>query len=81
MQEYQYPDYIRHMGAHARFIADLEILKQEIDAGIHRGLYLYFRLESLLVDWVVEHISVVDRQFGLYIVKRDKQKEEVKDDI
>lgn len=64
MVEYQYPAIERHREAHKEFIAEFG----KIQAALVRGNYaISISLFSLLRNWLIDHIMVVDRDLGKHI--------------
>ncbi|MCL2702870.1 MAG: hemerythrin family protein [Defluviitaleaceae bacterium] len=63
-----YPGLEEHRKAHKAFIGDFVDLKNTIDAeGMNPGVIK--TVKSLLVDWVVNHISGEDLRFAVYFKK------------
>jgi hemerythrin-like metal-binding protein len=67
MQEYKYPGYPAHKSLHLKFIEALKTLKEELRDKQDRGLYLVFRLQTLVMDWFVNHIVKADKQYGIFL--------------
>lgn len=64
MAQYQYPDIDRHRETHNKFIAEFD----KIQAALARGNYaISISLFSLLRNWLIDHIMVVDRDLGKHI--------------
>jgi hemerythrin len=62
-----FPDYTAHSREHAAFIGRVAELKERmrIDGGIQIDHVL--DTNKLLFDWLIQHISVRDRQIGRHI--------------
>lgn len=64
MAQYQYPEIDRHRETHREFIAEFD----NIQAAIAQGNYaISISLFSLLRNWLIDHIMVVDRDLGKHI--------------
>ncbi|MFA7061003.1 MAG: bacteriohemerythrin [Pedobacter sp.] len=61
-----YPGYEDHRKEHQAFIEQLKALRQEIDT---QGMAVHHVMETntLLLKWLIHHISVIDREFGKFI--------------
>jgi hemerythrin-like metal-binding protein len=67
MQEYKYPGYSAHKSLHLKFIEAFNALKEELRDKPDKGLYLVFRVQTLVMDWFVNHIVKVDKQLGVFL--------------
>jgi len=67
MQEYNYPGYPAHKSLHLKFIEAFNALKEELRDKHDKGLYLVFRVQTLIMDWFVNHILKVDKQLGVFL--------------
>jgi hemerythrin-like metal-binding protein len=67
MQEYNYPGYSAHKSLHVKFIDAFNALKQELRDKQDKGLYLVFRVQTLVMDWFINHIAKVDKQLGVFL--------------
>jgi hemerythrin len=66
MDKHAYPDYSKHKSQHMQFKKNLTDLKDEIQSkGI--GVDILIETNHLVVDWLVNHISKVDRQLGAFL--------------
>ncbi|HEX8950119.1 MAG TPA: bacteriohemerythrin [Dissulfurispiraceae bacterium] len=78
MQEHHYPGYTAHKAQHERFIRSFGELKEELpklEGGSKPGSYdLSVQTNQVVVDWILEHISRVDKEFGKYLQDRDSNK-------
>jgi len=65
-QRHIYPGYASHKREHESFIARLQALKGEID---REGVALHHVVEtnSMLLKWLIHHISTVDVQLGKFL--------------
>lgn len=64
MAQYQYPETDQHKETHKKFIAEFG----KIQAALVRGNYaISITLFSLLRNWLIDHIMVVDRDLGKHI--------------
>jgi diguanylate cyclase (GGDEF)-like protein/hemerythrin-like metal-binding protein len=72
MLTYYYPKYQAHKAVHAKFIDELNNLKNEFET-IGAVLSLVMRVQSKTIDWLTDHIAKVDKQWGSYL--KDKKKD------
>ena len=65
-RQHQYPGYLEHKNQHDGFVVRLEALKQEINT---QGIAVHHVLETnnMLLKWLINHISVVDKELGKYL--------------
>jgi hemerythrin len=63
---HRYPGYSVHKLEHGSFIAQLQVLKEEIG---REGVALHHVIETnnLLLKWLIHHISTVDVKLGRYL--------------
>ncbi len=61
-----YYDTVAHMAEHHRFIEDIARLRREGKAGMPLP-ELIRKTESVVVDWLVNHIGGMDRYFGDFL--------------
>jgi hemerythrin len=64
-----YPEYSIHKQEHERFIRDYEHMTQEYRAKgptVLQGM----RMNNWISEWLREHISRADREFGLYLASK-----------
>jgi hemerythrin len=64
-----YPEYAIHKLEHERFIRDYEHMTQEYRAkgpNVLQGM----RMNNWISEWLREHISRADREFGLYLASK-----------
>ncbi len=66
LQSMNYPFMEYHISQHRNFIKTFEILKHEIADGMKSKIYLMFKIQTLLIDWVVNHTLREDRHFAKY---------------
>lgn len=64
--QYNYPGLAEHKRQHASFISRLDELKREVDTD---GVALHHVIETnnMLLNWLVNHISVVDKELGRFL--------------
>lgn len=66
--KYNYPLYVEHAKIHAKFIADIKLIKKDIEVDgitVATGLII----GSTLSNWLISHISKMDKELGNYIRK------------
>ncbi len=66
-----YPFYGTQKMQHERFEKYFRKLKKEIAALKKNRLYFMFRMQILVVDWLVSHTSREDRHFGRFMKQRN----------
>lgn len=71
MQKNKYPRYPQHKAQHTKFIANFNELKKElqkIEGGQKPGSYdLSVETNQVVVDWILDHIAKVDKEFGAFL--------------
>ncbi|MEW6602969.1 MAG: hemerythrin family protein, partial [Nitrospirota bacterium] len=71
MLQNNYPDYAKHKAQHNEFIANFGYLKKELpklENGMKPGSYdLSVETNQIVVDWILEHIAKVDKEFGKFM--------------
>ncbi|MBF0308004.1 MAG: bacteriohemerythrin [Magnetococcales bacterium] len=67
MEKWGYPAMALHRAKHRAFTVDFQRLRDEMAGSDHREAYLLFRLQSLLFDWLVNHIAREDQKIGVYL--------------
>lgn len=61
-----YPFLDHQIWQHQNFIRSFENLKREIASDSLSKIYLMFRIQILVIDWILNHILKEDRHFGNY---------------
>jgi hemerythrin len=61
-----YPDYEKHRLEHAKFKHQLRDLEQNFTVGSN-GVYLVIATNKVMVEWLVEHISRLDRDIARFM--------------
>ncbi len=74
MKELGYPGYEHHRAQHEEFMRNLEKLKKALpvlEGGKKPGSYdLSVETNQIVVDWILEHISRVDKVLGKFLEGR-----------
>ena len=70
MHEADYPFLENHKLQHSKFVNLFLDLKKEIAAFSLSKIYLMFRTQILVIDWVINHTLEVDKHFGRYLRNR-----------
>jgi hemerythrin-like metal-binding protein len=70
MRELEYPDYESHKRAHAAFINDITIFKDDY---VRASPELGDRLLAYLTRWLLSHILNNDMHFGDFMVSREDE--------
>jgi hemerythrin len=69
MLNYAYPDYASHLSQHVRFMKNLAALKGKVGTqGVSSSLLL--ELNRQVVEWLINHISIVDKALGTFLKDR-----------
>lgn len=71
MQESRYPFAKQHIREHKTFIQYFTRLCQEIELSAPNSAYVTFRIQLLLVDWLINHTTKTDRHLGVYLRNKD----------
>lgn len=65
MESIKYPDLEAQKKAHANFMEELERLRKDYtESG--GSLVLMVKANKMIVDWLVKHISIMDKKIGEY---------------
>jgi hemerythrin len=67
MEQRNYPFLELHARQHQRFFEYFGELRAEIERGEEDRVYLAFRVNRLLTDWLVNHLLNADRHFGHFV--------------
>ncbi|MFA7270686.1 MAG: hemerythrin domain-containing protein [Sterolibacterium sp.] len=67
MRRYDYPFAREHLKQHATFMRFFAELRSEIEANERGRYFLLFRIQLLLVDWQINHISKSDLHLGNFL--------------
>ncbi len=71
MQKSSYPGYKAHKAQHEDFKRNFSALKHDLaklDGGKKPGSYdLSVRTNQIVVDWILEHIAMVDKKLGEFL--------------
>ncbi len=66
-----YPFLNHQRSQHQNFIKSFEQLKNEISSNEFSKTYMMFRIQILIIDWIVNHILKEDKHFSNYIRNND----------
>jgi hemerythrin len=66
MQRIAYPDYLKHRDKHLAFAADVTKLKEQLRTE-GATLPLINTMTMFITNWLVEHISTMDRAIGRFV--------------
>jgi len=67
MRESSYPFLEQHLHEHRTFHSYYLKLRAEIDTGSSDPTYINFRVQLLLVDWLINHTTKTDRHLGSFL--------------
>jgi len=70
MVAHDYPDRIAHTSEHERLVRQVQDLQQKFDSG---QPIQTFDVMMFLKDWLMNHIQVDDKKYGVYLVSRGVQ--------
>lgn len=74
MRKHGYPGYAQHKAQHEKFLKNFERLKKELpklEGGRKPGSYdLSVETNQVVVDWIIEHISVIDKRLGEFLKEK-----------
>ena len=80
MREHKYPLLQLQLEQHARFTRDFSRLAAEIQANIDKDrLFLQFKTQIFVVDWIVHHTTKLDKHFGKFLKQSQAQQTENKE--
>ncbi len=75
MRRARYPLLDGHLRQHARFARDFAILDRELRERLATDrVFLLFRIQLLVMDWLVHHTMKVDKHFGRYLMARARRR-------
>lgn len=66
----EYPFYEHQKGQHSNFVKSFTLLKREIMSGTKSKTYLRFKIQTLLIDWLINHTLKEDRHYVKFIRHR-----------
>lgn len=65
MLKHNYPEFREHKKKHDEFIAKYTALREEFEQG--KQLLVIIRANTMLSDWLLNHIGVVDKKLGAFL--------------
>ncbi len=69
MKKYDYPAYAAHKAQHLEFIENFSELRRQIEKD-GAGVHLLVKTNHMVVQWLINHISKVDRALGTFLKAR-----------
>lgn len=69
MRRYTYPFRTEHQFQHQAFVNAFEALRSEIAARRISTTLLLFRIQLMLVDWNINHITKYDVHLGIFLLR------------
>jgi hemerythrin len=69
MVDYSYPAYGSHKAQHLEFMGNFFSLKGEFESD-GPGVHIIVRTNSLVIDWLRNHIRKVDKELGTFLKAR-----------
>ncbi len=73
MRQNHYPFADEHTRQHRTFADYFARLRAEVEAGRHHPLYLTFRVQLLLIDWLINHTAQADRHLARFLHNLERQ--------
>jgi hemerythrin len=73
MRQHHYPFIDEHIRQHRTFAEYFGRLRAEVESGQYHTLYLVFRVQVLLVDWLINHTSQADRHLARFLHNLERQ--------
>ncbi|MEO8502000.1 MAG: bacteriohemerythrin [Vicinamibacteria bacterium] len=67
MQDSSYPFFPQHVHEHRTFAGYFTKLRLEIESGGLDPTYEKFRIQLLMVDWLINHTTKTDRHLGMFL--------------
>ncbi len=67
MMDNNYPFIEHQKEQHQNFIKSFEVFKSEIKSNKKSKIFLMFRIQTILIDWIINHTMKEDRHFVKYI--------------
>ncbi len=67
MHNYGYPDTLAHLEEHTRFVDYVAGIREDAAGGVSSGLVI--KVQSRIVDWLLNHVGGIDKSLGAYIKK------------
>lgn len=71
MRDSNYPFATQHNREHQTVVKYFNKLCHEIELSTPSSAYVTFRIQLLLVDWLINHTTKTDRHLGVYLRNRD----------
>lgn len=71
MRESNYPFAAQHIREHQTFVKYFTKLCQEIELSEPNSAYVTFRIQLLLVDWLINHTTKTDKHLGIYLRNKE----------
>jgi len=65
-REVAYPEYLNHKAVHDKFLEDVAALRKSLDEE-GPGLSTIATTNTMVVDWLINHIKRMDKKLGEYI--------------
>lgn len=67
MAHYEYPQMKEHVHEHNSFVGHFLNVRREIESGEHHKLYMLFKVDVFLMDWLLSHTTGSDKHWADYI--------------
>jgi hemerythrin len=73
MRRHHYPFADEHVRQHLTFTDNFGKLRGAVESGKYHPLYLTFRVQLLLVDWMINHTAQTDRHLARFLHNLERQ--------
>ncbi len=67
MEKYNYPGYLNHKSQHGFFVRKVNEFQEKFKSG---SATLSIEILNFLKDWLVNHIKVVDKELGKFLIEK-----------
>jgi methyl-accepting chemotaxis protein/hemerythrin len=67
MEKHEYPLVDNHKNLHKEFVEKLNTFTQEYE---DKRMFVSIDIRNFLRDWLIKHISTIDKQMGIYLSSR-----------
>ena len=73
MHKYNYPDTLAHLEQHTLFVDHIASIRKDAANGVSSGLVI--RVQSRIVDWLLNHVGGIDKSLGKFIKEAASKRE------
>ncbi len=72
MHKYDYPDTLAHLEEHTHFVDYVAGIRKDAANGVSSGLVI--KMQSRIVDWLLNHVGGIDKSLGKFIKEASQKK-------